>query len=92
MVGQKSPDYEPLLQLEELRLSTGATVPRFLHHVDTYLQGFTLGITEDNPGRPSVTNHKFRKLSDFQVGKGDATGALSPSLAPQPAVQSVDYC
>lgn len=68
-----------LWQLEELQLNTGPTVPSFLDHLDTYLQVFTLGITEDKPGRPSVTNHKFRKLSDFQVGAGDGTGALSPS-------------
>jgi hypothetical protein len=89
MVGQKSPDYEPLLQLEELRLShTWSTRIVFCDPEGESLQ-VRVNMVEKSGHSCASANHKFRKLSDFQVGKGDATGALSPSLAPQPAVQSV---
>lgn len=49
-------------------------MPSFLRHIDEYLQDFTLGITAEARYLPSVANHKFRELPEFQIGEGDATG------------------
>lgn len=67
------------LQLQDLHLSPGSIMPSFLQCIDEYLQGFTRGITAEAPYLPSVANHKFRKLLEFQMGEGDATGTFSIS-------------
>ncbi|GAA5991574.1 hypothetical protein JCM10908_005770 [Rhodotorula pacifica] len=41
-----------------------------LSWIDAGLQWFTLGVSEEKPERPDVTDHSFRKLTKFEIVNG----------------------
>lgn len=65
------------VQFDEL-FSEHLSFAGFHLRVDSFLQHFTLGISEHTPTNPDVTSAVYRRLDpeDHRIGGGHGTGAV----------------